>query len=59
MLNQLKTGDRVTTSGGIRGVIVMVKDDSLIVKTSPDGVKLELVKSSISAVTTDEDAAKA
>ncbi len=58
MLSQLKAGDRVTTSGGIRGTIVMVKDDSLIVKTSPDGVKLELVKSSISAVTTDEDAAK-
>ena len=55
MLGQLKPGDRVTTAGGIRGTIVSVKEDVLIVKTAPDGVKLEMVKSSISAVTTDEE----
>jgi preprotein translocase subunit YajC len=56
MLAQLKTGDKVTTNGGIRGTIVSVKDDCLIVRTSPDGVKLEMVKSAIAAVTTDEAA---
>lgn len=56
MLSQLKTGDRVTSTGGLRGTIVSVKDDVLVVKTAPDGVKLEMVKSSIAAVTTDEDA---
>jgi preprotein translocase subunit YajC len=58
MLESLKTGDKVTTSGGLRGVIVTVKDDSLIVKTQPDNVKLEIVKSAIAAVTTAEDESK-
>jgi preprotein translocase subunit YajC len=59
MLSQLKTGDRVTTNGGIRGTIISVKDDALVIKTQPDGVKLEFVKSSIAAVTTDEEPKKA
>jgi preprotein translocase subunit YajC len=55
MLAQLKSGDKVTTNGGIRGVVVSVKDDVLVIRTAPDGVKLEFVKSAIAAVTTDED----
>jgi preprotein translocase subunit YajC len=57
MLGQLKSGDRVTTNGGIRGTILSVKDDVVILRVQPDGVKLEFVKSSIAAVTTDEQAA--
>ena len=59
MLSQLKNGDRVTTNGGIRGVIISVKDDLLVVRTAPDGVKLEFVKSAVAAVTTEEDNIKA
>jgi preprotein translocase subunit YajC len=55
MLASLKSGDKVTTNGGIRGTIVNVKDDVLVIKTQPDGVKLELVKSAIAAVTTGDD----
>jgi preprotein translocase subunit YajC len=58
MLAALKPGDRVTTNGGIRGVIVSVKDDLLVVRTAPDGVKLEFVKSAVAAVTTEEDNSK-
>ncbi len=54
MLGKLKAGDKVTTSGGLRGTVLQVKDDVVIVKLQPDNVKLEFVKSSISAVTTDE-----
>ena len=54
MLGKLKTGDKVTTNGGIRGVIVSVKDDSVLLKIAPDGVKLEFVKNAIASVTTDE-----
>lgn len=54
MLANLKPGDRVTTNGGIRGTIVSVKDDALVVKCAPDNVKLEMVKSAIAAVTTEE-----
>jgi preprotein translocase subunit YajC len=55
MLAALKPGDRVTTNGGLRGVIISIKDDVLIVRTQPDGVKLEFVKSAIAAVTKEED----
>jgi preprotein translocase subunit YajC len=57
MLTQLKSGDRVTTNGGIRGTVLTVKDDVVILRVQPDGVKLEFVKSAIAAVTTDEPAA--
>ena len=57
MLGQLKSGDKVTTNGGIRGTVLTVKDDVVILRVQPDGVKLEFVKSAIAAVTTDEQAA--
>jgi preprotein translocase subunit YajC len=57
MLAQLKSGDRVTTNGGLRGTVLTVKDDVVVLRVQPDGVKLEFVKSAIAAVTTDEQAA--
>ena len=56
MLAQIKSGDKVTTTGGLRGTVVTVKDDSMIVRVLPDNIKLEVVKSAIAAVTTDEEA---
>jgi preprotein translocase subunit YajC len=55
MLSQLKNGDRVTTNGGIRGVIVSVKDDAVQLRVAPDNIKLEFVKSAIAAVTTPDE----
>ena len=55
MLSQLKSGDKVTTNGGIRGIIVTVKDDVVLLRIAPDNVKLEFVKSSIASVTTAEE----
>ena len=57
MLSKLKSGDQVTTNGGIRGTVTSVKDDVVVLRVQPDGVKLEFVKSAIAAVTTDEQAA--
>ena len=54
MLASLKSGDKVTTNGGIKGTIISVKDDTLVLRTQPDGVKLEFAKSAIAAVTTDD-----
>jgi preprotein translocase subunit YajC len=51
MLSELKTGDRVTTNGGIRGTILSVKDDVVQLKIPPDNIKMEFVKSAIAAVT--------
>jgi preprotein translocase subunit YajC len=56
MLSQLKSGDRVTTNGGIRGTVLSVKDDIVVLKILPDGVKLEFVKSAIASVTTPDQA---
>jgi preprotein translocase subunit YajC len=55
MLTELKSGDRVTTNGGIRGVIVSVKDDVVQLRVAPDNIKLEFAKSAIASVTTPEE----
>jgi preprotein translocase subunit YajC len=56
MLGSIKTGDRVTTAGGIRGIILSIKDDVIVVRVAPDNIKLEVAKSAIASVTT-QDAA--
>ena len=58
MLTQLKTGDKVTTTGGIRGTILSLKDDALVLRVAPDGIKLEVAKNAIAAVTTQDEAGK-
>ncbi|MFC6646114.1 preprotein translocase subunit YajC [Granulicella cerasi] len=57
MLAAIKVGDKVTSTGGLRGSVIAIKDDAYVVKTQPDGIKLEFVKSSIAAVTTEESEA--
>jgi preprotein translocase subunit YajC len=54
MLAEIKTGDRVTTAGGIRGVIMSIKDDSIIIRVAPDNLKLEIAKNAIASVTTQD-----
>ena len=54
MLGSVKAGDRITTAGGIRGIILSIKDDSVIIRVAPDNLKLEVVKSAIASVTTQE-----
>jgi preprotein translocase subunit YajC len=55
MLAGIKSGDRVTTAGGIRGVILSIKDDSIIIRVAPDNLKLEVAKSAIASVTTPDE----
>jgi preprotein translocase subunit YajC len=52
MLGSIKTGDRVTTAGGIRGIILSIKDDAIVIRVAPDNIKLEISKSAIASVTT-------
>lgn len=49
MLAQLKKGDRVVTAGGIRGTVLSVKDQVVVLKVD-DNTKLEFSKSAISSV---------
>jgi len=55
MLGGIKSGDRVTTAGGIRGVILSIKDDSIIIRVAPDNLKLEVTKNAIASVTTQDE----
>jgi preprotein translocase subunit YajC len=55
MLSKLKSGDQVTTNGGIRGTVTSVKDDVVILRVQPDGVKLEFVKNAIASMTTPDE----
>src|SRR5579872_5099928 len=55
MLGQLKTGDKVTTSGGIRGTIVALREDSVHLRVPPDNLRLEVSRSAIASVTTPEE----
>jgi preprotein translocase subunit YajC len=52
MLAGIKAGDRVTTSGGIRGIILSIKDDVIVIRVAPDNIKLEVSKTAIASVTT-------
>ena len=56
MLANIKNGDRVTTAGGIRGIIMSIKDDTIVVRVAPDNIKLEVAKSAIASVTTQDEA---
>ena len=54
MLNGIKSGDRITTAGGIRGTILSIKDDSIVLRVPPDNLKLEVAKSAIASVTQED-----
>ena len=53
MLNNLKNGDKVITSGGIFGVVAGIKDDRIQLKIA-DQVKIEISKSAIVSKQSDE-----
>ena len=56
--NSVKTGDEITTIGGIVGKVVNVKDDKIVIETSADQVRIELMKWAISSNDTAVAAAK-
>ena len=59
MRSAVKTGDVITTIGGIIGTVVNVKDDKVVIETSADQVRVELAKWAISSNETAAAAAKA
>ena len=54
--NSVKNGDEISTIGGIVGTVVNVKEDKIVIETSADQVRVELMKWAIS---TNETAAAA
>jgi preprotein translocase subunit YajC len=58
MLDQLKTGDKVTTSGGLRGTIMAIKDDAIHLRVPPQNLLIEVTKASVTQVSTTEEEVK-
>ena len=59
MRSAVKTGDRITTIGGIMGTVVHVKEDRVVLETGADQVRIEIAKWAISSNDTADEAAKA
>src|SRR5712692_11426462 len=57
MLESLKTGDKVVTSGGLRGTVIALKDDALHLRVPPDNLRIEVSRASIVSVGTGEEMA--
>jgi preprotein translocase subunit YajC len=55
MLSTIKSGDQVTTSGGLKGTVLSMKDESIVLRVPPDNIKIEVVRSSIVSLTTEEE----
>ncbi len=49
-INQLKTGDRVVTTGGIYGTVTNVKDGATLFLKIADNVKIEIDKTAVANV---------
>lgn len=50
MRDSLKKGDVITTIGGIVGKIVQVNNETIVIETSDDRVRMELTKWAVSTV---------
>ena len=59
MRSSVRKGDKITTIGGIVGVVVDVKENNIVIETSADQVRIEFAKWAISSNETAEEAAKA
>lgn len=57
--SSVKTGDKITTIGGIVGTVVNTKDDRVVIETGADQVRLEIMKWGISTNETAAEAKKA
>ena len=53
-LETVKNGDRVTTSGGLRGTVIAIKEDSFHLRVPPDNLRVEVVKTSVVSIGKEE-----
>ena len=50
MRNSLKTGDVITTIGGIIGTVVELTDTAIVIETSEDRVRMQIARWAIGSV---------
>lgn len=53
LMKGIKAGDRITTSGGIIGVVVTVKERTVSIRSAD--TKLEILKSAVSEISNDRE----
>lgn len=59
MLKTLENGNQVLTTGGIIGTIVSVNpDDTLTLRVKPDNLKLQVARSAVASLITEQKAEK-
>ena len=59
MLKTLENGSQVLTTGGIIGTIVSVNaDDTLILRVKPDNLKLQVARSAVASLITEQKVEK-
>ena len=58
MVNSLKRGDEVITSGGIIGTVERVMEDDRIEVNHSDNVKVQIIKSTITSLLKKEEIKK-
>jgi preprotein translocase subunit YajC len=58
MLNDLKSGDNVVTSGGIVGTVTAVDGDTIVLRVKPDNLKLQFSRSAVSSLVNPEGSTK-
>lgn len=54
MIDNLKNGDKIITSGGIYGTVVSVRDDRIQVRVA-ENVKLEISRNAVTALQNPEE----
>ena len=47
MRNNLQVGDEITTTGGIIGKIISIKDETVMIETGHDRTKIRILKSAV------------
>jgi preprotein translocase subunit YajC len=50
MRSAIKAGDRITTIGGLKGKIVRVTDDAIMIEVGPEKTRMEFMKWAVSKV---------
>ncbi len=58
MINELKNGDKVVTSGGMRGTVIALREDYIHLRVPPDNLRIEVARSAVVSVMPPEEAAK-
>lgn len=55
MREELEIGDEIVTNGGIRGMVVQIKDEYVIIETGGNRTKLSVDKWAIAKLLTEKD----